>query len=179
MLTYVLLLLLGLIGGVVAAASLRPDSFSISRNSIIDAPAADVFESIGDFHKWEEWSPWAKLDPNAKRIFDGVPGVVGSSFEWAGNAKLGAGRMTLLESVRDEMLRMRLTLKRPIKATTLVTFALSPEGAGTRLVWSMSGKHDIFGKLFALFVDPDKFCGKDFERGLANLKKLVETRQAA
>lgn len=179
MVTYVLILLLGLIGGVVAAASLRPENFSISRSAIIDAPASAVFERISDFRNWEGWSPWAKFDPDAVKNFDGPPGAVGSSFEWSGAAKIGAGKMTILECVRDEMLRLRLNLKRPIKAVNLATFALSPAGEGTKVVWTMSGKNDFFGKLFGLFVDMDKMIGKDFEQGLANLKTLLEIPQAA
>jgi uncharacterized protein YndB with AHSA1/START domain len=179
MITYVLILLLGLVGGAVAAASLRPDNFTVSRSATIGAPASVVFEAISDFRRWEEWSPWANLDPSAKRAFDGVQGAVGSSFEWAGNAKIGAGKMTLLELARDEMLRIRLDFQRPMRARNLVTFALSPAGEGTRLVWSMSGKRDIYGKLLSLLVDLDKICGRDFERGFANLKSLLEPRQAA
>jgi uncharacterized protein YndB with AHSA1/START domain len=179
MLTYVLLLLLGLIGGVVAAASLRPDNFAISRSAIIDAPAPAIFNLIGDFHQWDAWSPWAKLDPQAKKHFDGFSGAVGSSFEWAGNARIRAGKLTVLECVRDEMLRMRLNFERPPKAAHLVTFVLSPAGEGTKVVWSMSGKNDFFGKLVGLFADMDKSRGEEFEQGLSNLKALLEIREAA
>jgi hypothetical protein len=176
MLTYALLLLLGLLGGVIAVASLRPEAFRVSRSAIVGAPASAVFEEIADFRKWESWSPWAKLDPNVKNSFDGSPGAVGSSFEWSGNSKVGAGKMTLLECVKEEMLRIRLNFERPMKAENLVTFALSAAGESTKVTWSMSGKNNFIAKLFGLFMNVEKMCGNDFEKGLANLKTLLEER---
>jgi hypothetical protein len=37
----------------------------IVRAATISAPAAVVFSQVNDFHKWEAWSPWAKMDPAA------------------------------------------------------------------------------------------------------------------
>ncbi len=177
--TYVLLLILAALGGVIALASLRPEAFSVSRSAVIEAPASAVFEKVSDFKQWEAWSPWAKLDPNVKNSFEGPPAAVGSSFEWAGNAKVGAGKMTILECVRDEMLRIRLNFERPMKASNLATFALAPAGEGTKVTWSMSGKNSFVAKLFGLFVNVERMVGTDFEKGLNNLKALLEARPAA
>lgn len=173
------LLIVAALGGVVALASLKPNVFSVSRSAVIDAPAEAVFAKLVDFRAWKDWSPWAKLDPNATETFDGPQSGVGSSFAWSGNRKVGAGRMTILECVRDELLRMRLEFQRPMQATSMACFELKPESSGTRLIWSMSGKNDFRAKLFSLFVNCEKLVGGDFERGLANLKALVEENSTA
>ena len=173
------LLIVAALGGVVALASLRPNAFSVSRSAVIDAPADSIFAKLADFRAWKDWSPWATLDPNAKKSFEGPESGVGSSFAWSGNRKVGAGKMTIVESVRDELLRLKLEFERPMRATNAASFELKPEGAGTRLTWTMKGKNDFQAKLFSLFVNCDKLIGGDFERGLANLKALVEDKSAA
>jgi len=173
------LLIVAALGGVVALASLKPDIFSVTRSALIDAPPEAVFAKLVDFHAWKEWSPWARLDPNATRSFDGPESGVGASFAWSGNRKVGAGKMTILECVKDELLRIRLELQRPMRATNATSFELKPEGGATRLTWTMKGKNDFPAKLFSLFVNCDKLVGGDFERGLANLKALVEEKSAA
>jgi len=38
----------------------------------------------------------------------------------------------------------------------------------------MSGKNNFVGKVFGLIVDCDKMIGGQFEKGLAQMKSLVE-----
>ena len=44
------------------------------------------------------WSPWAKIDPAAKITFEGPPAGTGAGYTWAGNNKVGEGRMTITDS---------------------------------------------------------------------------------
>jgi len=173
------LLIVAALGGVIALASLKPNTFSVSRSAVIDAPAEAVFARLVDFHAWKDWSPWARLDPDAKESFEGPESGVGSSMAWSGNRKVGAGRMTILECVKDELLRLKLDFERPMRATNAASFELKPEGGSTRLTWTMKGKNDFQAKLFSLFVNCEKLVGGDFEQGLANLKALVEEKPAA
>ena len=71
--------------------SLRPSVFCVSRSITVSAPPEAVFAQVNDFHKWEAWSPWAKMDPNAKNSFSGPAAGVGAAFAWSGNNKVGAG----------------------------------------------------------------------------------------
>ena len=87
------------LAGFVAA---QPSEFRVSRSSTIAAPPAVVFEQVNDLHKWDAWSPWAKIDPNMKQTFDGPPSGIGASYSWAG-AKVGAGKMTITGSEPNEL----------------------------------------------------------------------------
>ena len=51
--------------------ALQPSEVRVERTATIAAPPAVVFAQVNDFHKWEAWSPWAKLDPAAKVTFEG------------------------------------------------------------------------------------------------------------
>ena len=136
--------------------------------------SAVVFGFINDLRRFQDWSPWAKLDPQCKVVFTGPPAGVGTAFAWEGNRKAGAGSMTCLASRPAEGLEFRLEFLRPMKATHTARFALQPEGGGTLVIWSMDGKNNFMGKAFGLVVDCDKMVGKDFEKGLASLKTLAE-----
>src|SRR5437899_2348290 len=70
---------------------LQPAEFRVERSATIAAPAAVVLAQVSDFHKWEAWSPWAKLDPACKNTFEGSPAGVGAIFAWSGNDQVGEG----------------------------------------------------------------------------------------
>jgi uncharacterized protein YndB with AHSA1/START domain len=152
----------------------RPAHFRIQRSALINAPSAVVFPLIDDFHNWPKWSPWEKLDPNMKKTFSGAPAGSGASYAWVGNDKAGEGRMTITDSKPSELVSMKLEFIKPFAATNQATFALTPSGTGTQIVWSMEGDNGFVSKAFCLVMDMDKLVGKDFEEGLANLNKLAQ-----
>lgn len=155
-------------------AAMQRSDFRITRTAIIAAPASTVFEQVNDLHKWNAWSPWAKLDPNARNTFDGPPAGVGSSFAWSGNNQVGEGKMTITESQPSELVRMRLEFLKPFAATNTTEFTFKPEGDRTTVTWSMSGKNNFMAKAVGLFMNCDKMVGGQFEQGFANLKTIVE-----
>jgi len=173
MILYILLALAVALAVLVIFVALRPDEFRVARSVTIPAPAPVVFEQVNDFHNWEGWSPWAKLDPNAKNSYEGADAGEGAKFHWEGNNQVGAGAMTLLESRPHELIRLRLEFLRPFKATNAVEFAFQPAGEGTLVTWSMTGKNNFMAKAVGLFIDCEKMCGGQFEQGLANLSSVV------
>jgi hypothetical protein len=158
----------------IAVAS-RPAHFRIARAATIGAPLATVHANIDDFHRWQQWSPWAKLDPAAKATFDGPASGLGAAFAWDGNSKVGAGRMTITDATPTHI-RIRLEFARPFTATNTADFTLSPDGPATQVTWAMSGPSPFFLRAMCmLFFNQEKMVGGMFEEGLANLKKLSET----
>ena len=152
----------------------RPDEFKVVRSTTIAAPAAAVFEQVNDFHKWDAWSPWAKLDPACKNTFEGAPLGSGAIFAWDGNRKVGAGRMTITESQSPESIRINLEFLRPFKTSNITEFSFKAQGGQTLVAWTMTGKSNFMCKVFGLFMDGDAMVGKDFEKGLAQMKAIVE-----
>ena len=157
--------------GVVA---LQPSDFRVVRTTTIAAPPQAVFAQVNDFHKWEEWSPWAKLDPASKATFEGPSAGPGAIFRWAGNEKVGEGGMTITESRPDELIRIKIDFLKPFQATNTAEFTFKPEGDQTVVTWSMAGKNNFVSKAICLFMNMDKMVGGDFEKGLAQMKSVVE-----
>jgi hypothetical protein len=153
----------------------QPEEFKVCRSIKISASPKTIFPHINDLHQWDAWSPWAKLDLNAKNFFDGPPFGIGASFKWEGNNKVGVGRMTIAESQPDEAIRLRLDFEKPMKATNMAEFTFRPEAGQTIVTWSMLGKNNFMGRIFGLLMNCDRMVGGQFEQGLANLKSVVET----
>src|SRR5215469_10388066 len=116
MITLVFTVLAVLAIGFTVLVSLRPSEFRVVRTARIAAAPATIFSHINDFHKWEAWSPWAKLDPAAKNSFDGKASGTGAIFAWSGNRKVGEGRMMITESRPSELIRIKLDFFKPFKA---------------------------------------------------------------
>ena len=87
--------------------------------------------------------------------------------------------MTITESRPNELVRLKLDFLRPFKATNIAEFTFKPEGDQTTVMWSMTGKRNFFFKAFGLFMDCDKMIGPDFEKGLASMKAIAESRKPA
>jgi uncharacterized protein YndB with AHSA1/START domain len=160
--------------GILVFALTRPDTFSVQRTTTIHAPADKVFALINDFHRWGEWSPWEKLDPELKRTFSGAPAGVGTIYEWTGNSKVGAGRMEILKAAPATKLDIKLDFIKPFEGHNMAEFTLTPKGDETEVLWVMHGPAPFVSKLMGVFVSMDSMIGKDFEAGLANMKAAAE-----
>src|SRR3954451_22573705 len=170
-------ILIGLLVVVVVllvVTALQAPEYKVVRSTTVAATAPAVFAQVSDFHNWEKWSPWAKLDPAMKQTYEGPPSGKGSIYRWSGNSKVGEGQMTILESQPPELVRINLEFLKPFASTAVTDFTFKPEGNGTSVSWSMSGHKNFMSKAVCLFMSMDKMIGGDFERGLANLKAAAE-----
>jgi uncharacterized protein YndB with AHSA1/START domain len=156
-------------------ALLQPSEFRVARSTAIAAPAPAVFAQVNDFHKWQAWLPWEKLDPAMKKTYDGAPAGTGAIYSWSGNNDVGAGRMTLTESRPNDLIRIKLEFMKPFAAINTTEFTFKPEGNQTVVTWSMFGENNFMAKAFGLFMNMDKMVGGDFEKGLAQLKSAAES----
>jgi uncharacterized protein YndB with AHSA1/START domain len=154
--------------------ALQPASFRIARSANISAPPQAVFAQVNDFHKWEEWNPWGKIDPAIKQTYEGAPAGPGAVYSWVGNKEVGEGRMTITESRPSDFIRVKLEFFKPFAATHTAEFTFKPEGNGTLVTWSMFGENNFMAKAIHLFMNMDKMIGGQFDQGLASMKAAVE-----
>ena len=174
MLKKILIALVVIVIVFVIIVATRPSAFTITRSALIVAPAEIVFAQVNDLHKWDAWSPWAKLDPTMKQTHEGAAVGVGAIYSWDGNKDVGAGRMTITESRTNEAIRIKLEFLKPFAAVNDIEFTFKPDGNQTTVTWTMSGKNNFMAKAFCMFVNMDKMVGSDFEKGLASLKTIAE-----
>jgi hypothetical protein len=170
----ILLGLLALIVIFLIVVALQPSEFKVTRSATMAAAPEVVFPYVNDFHNWEKWSPWAKLDPAMKVTYEGPESGVGAKYAWVGNDEVGEGKMEITESKPSDLILIKLDFIKPFAATNTTEFTFKPEGDKTNVVWSMSGKKNFIMKAFCMFMNMDKTVGADFEKGLAQMKTAVE-----
>src|SRR5262245_54299722 len=128
MIKKILLAFAALIVILIAAVAMQPSEYRLSRSTTIAAKPADIFPHVNDLRRWDDWSPCAKLDPNAKVTFDGPEAGQGAAFTWAGNDKVGAGRMTITDSNPSERVTTRTDFVKPFEGSSVSEFTFVAQG---------------------------------------------------
>lgn len=168
----IVLVILGFLG----FAALRPGTYQVERSATIDAPAESIFPLINNFHRWAEWSPFEKFDPQMRKVFGGSEEGTGATYAWDGNSKAGKGNMEIVGATSPSHVRIKLDFEKPFPSSNMTDFTLAPDGDQTSVTWAMRGPSSYMIKVMGIFMSMDKMIGKDFEEGLANLKRVSETR---
>ena len=174
MFKYIGIAVVVVIAAVLALAATRPDTFRVERSTTIKAPPEKVYALIDDFHQWQQWSPWERLDPAMKRQHGGAAKGKGALYGWEGNKEVGKGQMEITEATPPSRVVIKLDFLAPFEAHNTAEFVLVPQGDATTVTWAMFGPNLFIGKVMSLFASMDRLVGKDFERGLANLKAVAE-----
>jgi len=174
MLKIIAIILILLIAAILIYAATKPDSFRIQRSVSINAPADKIFPLINDFHNWSAWSPWEKLDPAMKKTHSGPPEGRGAAYEWEGNKDVGTGRSEIVETVPPSRVLIKLDFLRPFEAHNYAEFTLAPHASSTEVTWAMYGPQPYMAKVMTLFFNMDSMVGRQFEKGLSDLKTLAE-----
>jgi len=172
---YILIAVVAIMVILLIVVAMQAADFRYARSATIAAPPAVIFPHVNDFKKMDVWSPWLKFDPNVKITHEGPPSGNGAIESWEGNKNVGAGRMTVIESRPNELIRLKLEFFRPFAATNTGEFTFRPEGSGTTVTWAMTGKRNFMTKAMGLFMNFDKMIGGNFEKGLADLKTIAES----
>ncbi len=173
------LLLVLLIVAVAAGYLLLPSQTHVERSTQINAPPEQVYSLLHDFRRFNEWSPWAGLDPKAQYRYEGPEEGLGAKMFWTSeNPRVGSGSQEIIEALPPEQLRLALDFGEMGRAES--GYTLQPSEGGTRVTWSFDTDHgaNLLKRLFGIFMD--KWIGETYyETGLANLKELAETRPPA
>lgn len=152
-------------------AFLFPRQYRIERSLVMKAKPDIVLPQVADLRSWKSWSAWHERDPNMKLSYSEKTTGIGAWSAWD-SKKEGNGKMTITAQAPTKVDYLLEFLDVDMKA--LGTIELASDPTGVRVVWSTTGDLGMnpVNRWFGLFLD--KLIGTDFERGLANMKKLVE-----
>lgn len=168
----IVFVLIGLVALILFVPVFMKPSFQIERSIEIAKPAEVIFPFVSDFSKWKDWSHWSSTDPGQKVTISGSPGQVGHKMEWDGKIN-GKGIQTVISITENKSVASSLIFTEPNSMESVATLSFTSTATGTKVIWSNEGKLDYpVGRLFGPFLDG--MVGPDFEKGLMNLKKLVE-----
>lgn len=170
--TVLLLIIAAIIVAVLVYAATKPGTFSISRSAEIAAPAARIFPLVNDLADHAKWSPFAQ-DPKTKHVVSTPSAGTGARIDFDGSCR---GSLSVTDSKPDAKIAMQLLMTKPMSCDNAIEFSFVPQGASTNVTWAMSGSQPYLGKLMSVFINCDRMVGKQFEEGLANLRKLSEQK---
>jgi hypothetical protein len=159
---------------VLIVAASKPAIFSVQRATTVKAAPEKIFPLINDFRQWGTWSPYETRDPAMKRSYSGAASGEGAVYGWDGNKNIGSGRMEILETSAPAKIIIKLDFFKPFEAHNTAEFTILPQGDVTNVSWVMHGPASLMSRLMQVFMNIDRMIGKDFEIGLANLKRLTE-----
>lgn len=173
-----LLVLVGLLGVLSVVIAMQPSEYRIERSATMSAPATEIFPHVNDLHQWGQWSAWDKIDPKMTKTFEGPEAGKDSSYSWVGNNDVGEGKMTIIESRPDELVRIKLEFFKPMSGAGTAELTFQPEGDQTKVTWAMFGPKNFLAKAIHLCMNMDKMIGDKYEESLAALKSIVESKDA-
>jgi len=139
----------------------------VTRRKIIHAPIETVYDAVVNMEKWEAWSPWLMMEPEAKV----TTAADKKSYNWTGS-RVGEGHMALTDNITNQSARYDLTFLKPFKSHAKVGMDLKPMDGGTEVTWSMDSALPFF--MFFMKNMMETFIGMDYERGLNLLKDYAE-----
>ena len=177
----VLVALLVLTVAFVAFVATRPAAYHVERSMSFAASPEAAYAQIADFHNWDAWMPWGKLDPNMKKEYGGAPSGTGATYHWVGNDKVGEGNMEIKNASAPSNVDIQLDFVKPFAARCDTKFTITPEGTGSKVTWGIDGRNDnLMGKAMCVFMGGmDKMMGPDFEKGLTAMKSAAEAAPAS
>jgi hypothetical protein len=109
-----------------------------------------------------------------KRSYSGEASGKGAVYAWEGNKNVGSGRMEILDASAPAKIVIKLDFFTPFEGHNTAEFTMLPQGDATNVTWLMHGPAPFMSKVMQVFINLDNIIGKDFEIGLANLKRLAE-----
>jgi hypothetical protein len=173
---YIFLSILGAIVAIFIILMLvAPKNYHVNRSIVIDRALPDVFQYIKHVKNQDDWSPWKKKDPDMKQTFSGVDGTVGFVSHWEGNKDVGTGEQEITKIEENKRLDTELRFFKPWKSQSDAYIEVEEADGGTNVTWGFSGVNKVPLNVMMMFMNMDKMIGKDFEEGLADLKRIMES----
>jgi len=157
-----------------AYVGMQSPKYEISRQIKIGASAEKIFPYLNNSKLAERWGPWLEVDPGAKMNYSGPEEGVGSRSDWDSGGQLGTGSATITESLPNERVGIKLEYTKPMVMSQYSEYIVQSSGGETTVIWKVRGENSFVGRMMCVFMNMDKHVGGMFEKGLANLKTLVE-----
>lgn len=157
-------------------SSCSDEHIHLERSTTIDAPKDYVFTHVNTFEQMNKWSPWTDKDPNMTSSIEGEDGVVGTVYKWSGNDDVGVGSQTITE-LGDGMIKTHMVFEGMGEADA--TIELKEEEGKTIATWHYDQDVTFPATIFMMFVDMEEMLGPDYQKGMDQLKAMVEENKSA
>ncbi|MEX1190607.1 MAG: GyrI-like domain-containing protein [Brumimicrobium sp.] len=172
-LKFIVILLVIVVGLFFIIPLFMDTKYSVQRSTTVEVDQEIAQNYMKDFSKFDQWSPWANLDPDVSVEIKGDLGEVGSVYSWEGNDDVGTGSMEIT-SISEDTIKIFLKFIEPFESESPTYYVIKEKDEKTEISWFMKGEMPYPWNIMGLFFSMDDAIGKDFENGLGNLKEKLE-----
>lgn len=165
-------LFIGLVIAVLVIGAIMPSRYNVEKTTLINKPVGEVMSKVGNLNYYANWNPWQQMDPSSAKTVTGQPKTIDHKYSWHGK-KIGVGSLTI-RSIDDKHIHFDLEFLKPWKSHANDNWLFENQGEDeTKVTWQNSGNLPwpmarIMGPMI------NKNLNHQFEKGLDNLKKMVE-----
>ncbi|HRZ41255.1 MAG TPA: SRPBCC family protein [Bacteroidales bacterium] len=158
------------------AALFIPKEYSLERSTIISQPSDSVFTFLVMLKNHDQFSVWEKMDPDMKKEYRGTDGTVGFVSAWKSEmGDVGSGEQEIKNIVPGERIDYTIRFLKPFKSVSDAWFITEAAGdSATNVRWGFTGTMNYPFNVLRIFMNFEDAVGKDYEKGLANLKAILE-----
>lgn len=149
---------------------LTPKHHSVSREIVIAAPSDIIHAQVNDLKKWDTWSPWEESDATITKTFGSVTEGTGANYTWKSKHS-GNGKLTITKSTPDTIWTK---VDFEGMGSSNSAYAFAKEDNNTKVTWSFSYDTPFPWNALSWIMGYDKSMTKEFDKGLASLKKVSE-----
>jgi hypothetical protein len=173
----ILVVLIGIIVLFLIIGFFLKKDYSIGKEIVINKSKAAVFEYLKFLKNQNKFNVWASMDPDMKTNFTGTDGTEGFISAWDSNKNknVGKGEQEIVKIIDGERIDYEIRFLKPFKSTSwayITTIAVDDNH--TKVHWGFTGNMKYPTNLTLLFMNMEKMVGGDLEKGLENLKTLLE-----
>ncbi|MCX2449790.1 SRPBCC family protein [Pedobacter sp. PLR] len=169
-------ILAGIVGLIVLAlivALFIKKEYAVEREIVINKPKQEVFDYLKLIKNQDQYSVWNRRFPNKKTDYKGTDGTVGFVYSWDDKGSAGAQEITKITD--GERIEMALRFKVPFEANDNAYMTTEAVSDGqTKVKWGFSGALKYPMNLMLLFLNMEDMLGKDLQKGLDDLKVILE-----
>jgi hypothetical protein len=146
----------------------------IEKSIQINKSSGFVFDYLKLTRNQDNFSVWNMADQNMKKSYKGSDGTIGFVYSWDSTEKnVGAGEQEITSIEPGKSIGYEIRFSRPMQNTGKTGFLLTNLGEDkTSVAWIFDSPSKFPMLLFAPIFK--KMLGKDLEKGLANLKSILE-----
>ena len=158
---------------------IQPKTYAVERKIEIKVPSQEVYDYLCSWKQWKKWSPWEKLDSSMYSKIEGKDGQLGSRYNWnSRNTEIGSGYLKFTKFDKNEV-SFDFNMMSPLNIKHKSSFNLMKViERTTKVTWVIKGELAFFERVSSIFWSMDDIIGQDMEKGLRNLKNLVEKEHA-
>jgi len=169
--------ILGLIVLALIVGLFTEKDYSVEREIVINKSKSEVFEYIKYLKNQDNFSKWSSMDPTMKKEFKGTDGTVGFISSWESeNDQVGVGEQEITMIDEGKRIEYALRFFEPFESSEMAYMEVEEvENNKSKVTWGFKGQMNYPMNLMLLTMDFEAMLGADFEYGLQELKKILES----